>query len=60
MAKNKFKDNNVDVSMYIKKKIYIDPILYTLPSNKSLNFKVDSGSIFYSDNLSKEFGVLSE
>lgn len=60
VAKNKFKDNNVDVSMYIKKKIYIDPILYTLPSNKSLNFKVGNGSIFYSDNLNQEFGVLSE
>ena len=41
--------------MYIKKKIYNNPVLYTLPSTKMLNLKVESNPIFYSENLIKEF-----
>ena len=40
--------------MYIKKKIYKNPSLYTLNSNKMLNFKVSNGAVFYLDDVSKE------
>ena len=41
--------------MYIKKKIYNNPSLYTLNSNKVLNLKVYDGTVFYLDNVSEEF-----
>jgi len=55
VGKNNFNINKVDISMYVKKKIYNNPVLYSLPSNKMLNLKVGSNSIFYSDNLNKDF-----
>ena len=42
--------------MYIKKKIYKNPSLYIIRSNKILNFKVDNGDIFYLDDLNEGFG----
>lgn len=55
VGNNNFKINKVDISMYVKKKIYNNPVLYSLPSNKILNLEVGSNSIFYSDNLNKDF-----
>jgi hypothetical protein len=55
VGKNNFNINKVDISMYVKKKIYNNPVLYSLPSNKILNLEVGSNSIFYSDNLNKDF-----
>ena len=55
IAENEFKKNKVDVLMYIKKKIYNNPSLYTLNSNKVLNLKVYDGTVFYLDNVSEEF-----
>jgi parallel beta-helix repeat protein len=55
VGKNTFNKNIVDISMYVKKKIYNNPVLHTLPINKILNFKVGNNSVFYSDNLNKKF-----
>jgi hypothetical protein len=55
IGKNRFQNNKVDISMYIKKKIYNKPSLHTIPSNKLLNFKIVKGDIFYSNNLNNIF-----
>ena len=57
VGENKFNKNKIDISMYIKKKMYNKPILHLLPSNKILKLKVDDNSVIYSDNLSNEFLV---
>lgn len=53
--KNNFDNNTVDITMYIKKKIYSKPTLYTLPINKVLNLKAKGNTVFYSDNLNQKF-----
>lgn len=53
--KNQFDNNDIDISMYVKKKMYSKPSLYSIPSNKSLNLKIDEGDIFYLKNLQNSF-----
>ena len=55
IGKNRFQNNKVDISMYIKKKMYNKPSLHTIPSNKLLNFKIVKGDVFYSNNLNNIF-----
>jgi parallel beta-helix repeat protein len=55
IGKNQFHDNNIDISMYIKKKIYNNPNLYTIFKNKELNLKIESGDVFYMEDLQSVF-----
>ena len=52
---NQFNHNNIDISMYVKKKIYNNPSLYTILRNESLNLKIDNGDIIYPKNLQNSF-----
>ncbi len=52
---NHFNKNKIDISMYIKKKMYDKPILHLLPMNEILNLKVGDNTVIYSDNLNNEF-----
>ena len=58
VGQNQFGHNKIDISMYIKKKIYTKPILYTILRNKSLNLKIDSGDIVYPKNLQNSFQII--
>ena len=55
---NKWTDNMIDISMYIKKKIYSNPSLQTISSNKLLNFEVSDGAIVYSKDVRQNFEAI--
>jgi hypothetical protein len=51
LGENNFEDNIVDISMYIKKKIYSKPTLYSTKENESLNIQKKIGDVIYKNNL---------
>ena len=50
--KNTYENNSIDISMYIKKKLYSKPSIILNKDNKNLNIKTINGEIIY-QNIEK-------